>query len=620
MKKIKVFLYICVILLWLAPVGVQAQEHAGPLAANRAVMHAPAPAKAAKKTTTSLTLPFFEDFTGYDLFPDAGRWVDHQVYINNTMCISPISRGVATFDALNEFGLPWDPSNNGNFRFTDSLTSQPINLAGYTPADSLYLSFYYQPQGMGFYPLANDTFFLYGRIRYGDWVPMWKVPGSAMQPFQQVMVPVTDTLMFYDQFQFRFVNIAALNYSDAIWNLDYIRFDAHRNMFDTAINDIAYSSDPTFLLNDYTSMPYRQFMVNPVGERAPFYYDSVHNNYDIPQPITYGFAARDIATGTVLQTPINNTATLSAQAIQQLSNNAYTTTVPLTSPYGKVVFENKHYIQSSTVTGPSANDTIIKNQVFDNYLAYDDGTAEQSYYLSLFASLPGMISIEYHLNQPDTMKGMAIYFGRTAPLASNKTFAIQVYSALAGVNGAVADHLLYTEDPCFPGFGDTINEFFVYKFTEPVPLPAGTFYAGVMMPAESGSDSLYFGFDRNRIGINHVYYNVLSSWNPSLLHGAVMMRPLLGRDVKSSGITSPQTPVSEKWQIAPNPASDKIHVTYPGDGRATYSITNITGQQVLSGTTTNGTDIDITSLTAGMYFVNIACNGVTGVPKKIVKL
>lgn len=620
MKKTRSLIYIVIACLLAFPVAGWAQEHAGPLGANRAVITAPVPAPLAKKTTSSLTLPFFDDFTGYDIFPEGSLWVDRQVFINNTMCVSPISRGVATFDALNEFGLPWDPTSNSNFRFTDSLTSQPINLSGYTPADSLYLSFFYQPQGMGFYPLPNDTFLVYGRIRYGDWLPLWKVPGSAARPFQQVMIPITDTLMFYDQFQFRFVNIAALNYSDAIWNLDYVRFDAHRNMYDTAVNDIAYSSDPSFLLNDYTSMPYRQFMANPAGERASSYTDSVRNNYDVPQPITYGFTARDVASGTILQTPVNNTAILSADAIQELTNSAYTTTVPLTSSFQKVVFENKHYLQATTATGPTANDTIIKNQVFDNYLAYDDGTAEQSYYLSLFPSLPGMISIEYHLNQPDTMKGMAIYFGRTAPLSTNKTFAIQIYSELAGINGAVADNLLYTEDPCFPGYGDTINEFFVYKFTEPVPLPAGTFYAGVMMPAESGSDSLYFGFDRNRLGNNHVYYNVLSSWNPSILHGAVMMRPLLGQDVKSSGITSPAVPVSEKWQIAPNPATDKIYFTYPGDAGAVYSITNITGQQVLSGTTTNGADIDISTLKPGMYFVSISCNGMAGTPKKIIKL
>lgn len=599
---------------------VKAQEHTGPLGVNRELACHPAPLKTAKKTTTTLSLPFFDDFTGYGLYPDSSRWIDHQVYINNTMCVSPISRGVATFDALNEYGTPWDPGDNANFRFADSLTSQPIDLSSYTPADSLYLSFFYQPQGLGFYPLPADTFFVFGRIRYGDWVPLWKLPGASLQPFKQVMVPITDTLLFYNAFQFRFVNIAALNYSDAIWNLDYVRLDAHRNMYDTAINDIAYTSDPSFLLNDYTSIPYRQFLANPSGERAPVYRDSVRNNYPVPQTVTYSFNATDQGTGTVLQTTVTNNTLLPASSIQELTNNAYTTTVPLSTDYEKVVFENKYYIESSTATGPPANDTIIRQQVFDNYLAYDDGTAEQSYYLSLFPSLPGMISVEYHLNQPDTLKGMAIYFGRMAPSSAYKAFTIEIYSSLAGINGAVTDNLLYSQYPCYPGYGDSINEFWVYKLDNPIPLPAGTFYAGVQMPADGNSDSLYFGFDRNRIGSNHAYYNVLSVWNPSLLHGAIMMRPLLGQNVQPSGIRETVTPVTESWQLAPNPAADHFRINLPGDAAATYQVTNVQGQTVLNGTTTDGTDIDIAQLTPGMYFVSITYNGVTGVPKKLIKL
>lgn len=619
MNKKIINIYLFAILLVLPFIG-GAQEHAGPLQHNHKVSTAAGTRKLAQKTT-ALSLPFFDDFSGNGLFPDVSKWVDQrQVYINNTMCVSPISRGVATFDALNEMGTPWNPFSNSDFRFADSLTSQPIDISSFTPADSLYLSFFYQPQGLGFYPLPADTFIVYGRIRYGDWIQLWKTPGSTLKPFTQVMIPITDTLLFYNAFQFRFVNIAALNYSDAVWNLDYVRMGAGRNMYDTTVDDIAFTAEPTFLLNDYTSMPYSQFMANPSGERAAVYIDSLHNNYTSPQPVTYGFTARDVATGTILQTPVTNTTTLNPSSITGISNNAYTTTVPLTGIHNKVVFENKHYIESTTATGPTVNDTIVKQQVFDNYLAYDDGTAEQSYYLSLFPTLPGKIQVEYHLNQPDTMQGMAIYFGRTAPASYFKTFSIQVYAALAGVNGAVADNLLYLQDPCFPGYGDTINEFWTYKFDTPLPLPAGTFYAGVFMPAESGSDSLYFGFDRNRIGGNHAYYNVLSSWNSSLLQGAIMMRPLLGRAVTSSGVNNPVEPHRDAWEVFPNPATNSFRISFPGDGIATYSVTNIQGQRVLQGTTANGTDIDITSLNAGMYFVTITCNGNTGTPHKLIKL
>ncbi len=617
--KNKISLIFAVVLFQLVhAVSGGAQEHKGPLVCNPALLRHNAPAQPVQKKT-SIALPFFEDFTSYELYPDHSRWVENQVYINNTMCVSPISRGVATFDALNEKGLPWNPYANLGFNFADSLTSQPIDLSSFTPADSLYISFFYQPQGNGFYPLTADSFYLFLRDRYGNYVKTWKTPGTTVRPFTQVMIPITDTLYFYNNFQFRFVNIAALNYSDAIWNLDYVRFDAHRNMNDTLVNDIAYSSDPTFMLNDYTSMPYRQFYVYPAGERASHYTDSIHNNTNT-QPITYNFSATDIGSGTVLQALSTNTTTLPGYSIEQLSNNAYTTTVTPSSPHQKVVFENKFYIESTSGTGTKDNDTIVKKQVFDNYLAYDDGTAEQSYYITLLPTLPGKISIEYHLNTPDTMQGMAIYFGRQVPSSAYKTFDIQIYSSLAGINGASIDNLLYQQYNCDPGYADTINHFWIYKFDTPLPLPTGTFYAGVFMPAESGDDSLYFGLDINRLGGNHAYYNVLSAWSPSSIQGAIMMRPLLGQGIVSSHVNETIAPVKSAWGISPNPARDELTFYFPGDEVARYRLTNVQGQVLMAGNVASNNTISISTLPAGMYFVNITIDGVTAAPQKLIKL
>lgn len=595
-------------------------EHTGPLM-HKPVAGKPVHYNSATYRTTALGLPFFDDFTDYDLFPNHTRWVENQVYINNTMCVAPISRGVATFDALNEKGLPWDPYNNLNFRYSDSLTSQPINLSTYSPGDSLYLSFFYQPQGNGFYPLPADSFILFMRVKYGGWLPVWKSRGSTVKPFRQAMIPITDSLYFYDSFQFRFVNIAALNYSDAIWNLDYVRLDANRTFSDTLVNDIAMTAEPSYLLNDYTSMPYRHFFAAPAAERAASYTDSIRNNTLASQPITHYFSARDVGTGTVLQAPAATTTTIPAQSFQHLPHTAYTTTVPMGGIYDKVVHENKYYLESTTATGPVANDTIVSPQVFDNYLAYDDGTAEQSYYLTLFPTLPGKIVIEHHLNVPDTMRGMAIYFGRQVPSGIFKLFSLTVYTSLAGINGATADNLVHMQDLYVPGYEDTINHYWIYKFDTPVPLSAGTFYAGCTMPAESGSDSLYFGLDMNRRGGNHAYYNVLSAWNPSLVRGAIMMRPLMGKDIKASDVPAVTIDKRKQWHLWPNPATNDVSVSFPGDGhKAVYSITNTLGQVVLTGNITSGGTINISTLQAGMYIVNIGANGLYAAPKQLIKL
>ena len=54
------------------------------------------------------SLPFFDDFSSNekrDLL-----WLDDNIFINNTYCISPPNYGVATFDGLDSVGLPYDNS------------------------------------------------------------------------------------------------------------------------------------------------------------------------------------------------------------------------------------------------------------------------------------------------------------------------------------------------------------------------------------------------------------------------------------------------------------------------------------------------------------------------------
>jgi hypothetical protein len=621
---VKIRIYIHLLLLGSVLIAVQAvaQEHIGHTDYNPFVNHKAASLKNNHRKTTAATplnLPFFEDFTGYGVYPDSTRWTDFEVYINNTMCVSPIARGVATFDALNRNGIPYDSFSNTNFRYADSLTSQPINLdlGLVNPGDSVYFSFFYQPQGNGFYPVGKDSLMLFFRTRFGGFLKVWSAPGTALQPFRQVMIPITDSIYFDSFFQFRFVNIAALDWADAVWNLDYIRFDKNRSLTDTAVNDAAISSNPSFLLNDYTSMPYRQFYANRAGESASQYTDSIHNNYPVFKNVSFNFSARALNNGAVLQ-PSTSFGSLNAPpfSIEQLIFPSYSVAITPPTSQAKVVFENTFFINPVTPADPSANDTIVSNQVFDNYLAYDDGSAEKSYYLNLYPTLPGKVAIEYHLNQPDTMLGMAIYFGRQIPFPGYKYFSIAVYSALAGVNGYGADNLLYQQDLCSPTYADTINHFWYYAFDNPVHLPAGTFYAGTIQPAESASDSLYFGLDVNRIGGNHAYYNVLSAWNPSLIAGAIMMRPLLGQRL-SVGIKNTG---SKGWKMYPNPANDLIKFDLEGDIKVNYTISDITGHKLLNGAVSNGTNVDISSLTPGMYFVNITGDGFAGEPQKLVKL
>jgi hypothetical protein len=286
---------------------------------------------------------------------------------------------------------------------------------------------------------------LYFKNRYGSFVKIWSTPGAALRPFQQVMIPVTDTLFFDSAFAFRFVNKAALYWADAVWNVDYIKMDRGRSAGDTTITDVAFTADPTFLLNDYSFMPYDQFMVNPSSELAPRVSDSIRNSGPSSQTVNYSFTVTDANGGAVLATSAPASVGYGGYQSKQVSGLLSIPSYPSYDPGSRVVF-NTAYSLSAPSSGSRANDTIVKAQVFDNYLAYDDGTAEKSYFLVLSPTLDGRIAIEYHLNKPDTMRGMAIFFGRQAPEPTYKSFNIFVYSALAGVNGAGADVVIDSQE------------------------------------------------------------------------------------------------------------------------------------------------------------------------------
>ena len=572
----------------LVPV-LHAQEYTAPLYENQDLQKAIKKANsgtAAKPTV--VTLPFFEDFTDYDVYPSLERWTDQMVYINNTMGRDMISRGVATFDALDKKGIPYDSVSPYHQVYADSLTSQPVDMSAYDPSDSVYLSFFYQPKGNGFAPKAADSLMLYLLKSNGTWEKVWSKGGDTLQPFRQVMIAVTDTGYFYDNFQFRWVNLATKGISDSHWNLDYIRLDKDRTFNDITIRDIAFTKAPPAILNDFSAMPFRHFKTNPASFLAGNITGTLRNNGTALQNIPTGYTAKVVATGTNLG---NGTATAALPP-----NADFDRTFPVynagaftpADPNGNVVYENKFYCTSNYPGESKTNDTTIYQQVFDNYFAYDDGSAEQSYFLNLLPSAPGTTAVEYAVYMPDTLRGIAVRFARQVPSAVQKEFSIAVYKDIA-FNGGTND-LLYQEDFLLPAYEDTVNKLAVYRFEQPQFLNTGVFYIGIVQPAGGISDSLHIALDVNRTGGNHRYFNVDGTWQPSLLNGALLLRPLVGPALPVTGIGDKIKNKTE-WAIFPNPARDQVHISISEAGTYDYTITDVQGRTIQTGKTRNNASL-----------------------------
>ncbi len=146
------------------------------------------------------TLPFFEDFSTSRVYPDSTKWSDRGAFVNDGFPLLPPSRNAATLDVLDEIGAVYDFAISNPF-IAEHLTSVRIRLdsvfgpepCAITPADSVYLSFYYQPQGLGNAPEAGDSLVLEFGIteQHKAFFGLDYVNYSADEILQQVQ---TDTL------------------------------------------------------------------------------------------------------------------------------------------------------------------------------------------------------------------------------------------------------------------------------------------------------------------------------------------------------------------------------------------------------------------------------------------
>jgi len=117
----------------------------------------------------AVMLPFFDDFNYESIYPTPSLWIDNAAFVNTDYALFPPNIGVATLDALNYKGeLHSNAIPGPQHFFADSLTSRMIRLDSvFDPfpesvkiKDSVYLSFFYQPQGRGNAPESLDSLIL----------------------------------------------------------------------------------------------------------------------------------------------------------------------------------------------------------------------------------------------------------------------------------------------------------------------------------------------------------------------------------------------------------------------------------------------------------------------------
>jgi hypothetical protein len=566
----------------------------------------------------TLELPFLDDFSGSQSpYPRPEFWEDKDAFINSTYGYNPLSIGIATLDALDQNGQVYSNASESNFD-ADYLTSKPINLA--LPVNSnVFLSFYYQPQGLGDSPEAGDSLMVdfYNPVSK-IWSKVWAIPGSKLQAFRAAIIPVAADTFLVKGFRFRFHNRASIDNNEFVpgkmgnvdhWHIDYVKLGANRNDHDTIMTDIALNKPATSLLKTYQSMPWKQFqkyVSDAVNPNLYFYY---RNNDIVGHHVDYRYFYIKDLHGTY-----KNTIQYGGEDIASLSDSVFSGVKIeysfFTNETDSADFLIKKYIDFSKTPLSGnilENDTSSFTQKFSNYYAYDDGTPEYGYGLEGSGTGNGKVAYRFNTYMQDTLTAVNIFFNSTKEdLSKEYGFRLTVWNA--STNSPSSE--IYQSDVLYPV---ETGKFYTYKLETPV-LVDGDFYVGW---EQTGEDFLNVGLDVNNFAMANVYYN-LGSWKQSALtFGALMIRPAFGAGAL---VTNTQPDIeNEDFSIYPNPCSETLNIERSGgsNGSLHVSLLSITGRTVLQ-SDISASSINLGHLPSGLYYIVITEKGKTVYKGKII--
>lgn len=542
-------------------------------------------------------IPFVDDFSSNQIYPDQNKWLDRLVFVNNRFPIAPPSINVATFDGLNRVGVPYGFGRG----YCDTLTSLPIKLNGLTAADSVYLSFFVQPQGLGMEPDFGDSLMLFGRYTAASpdsFNLLWRgAPSDFLRDsFLQVRIALPG-IYLHDEFQMRFINIGSRTGNLSHWHLDYVYLNRGRNIND-AITDIAIQEYPSPLLKKYSAMPFSHFKAAPATYTNDTQYFGVSNNSNQSYAIDYGreifdqnFARIDTFGSIISILPSRSSRTASIKKTINIAGNFNDDSV--------VVWSRFYTRLGTSVDNVRSNDTLWQPTYFINYYAYDDGTAEAGYGIK---NSVGKVALKYTFAKPDSLYGMAVHFNRSVNDVSTLPFNLMVWKNIS----------LTSEEPILSIPSNAVyynarNGFYYVKFNQPIYV----------------DNEIYIGWEQNQqfelnVGLDfnfkvdykyapnpEMFYNVQGLWQSTDLPGALMMRPVVGKWIDPLPVGYIEYE-KEKLQVTcyPNPNDGILFLSGLKPSSYTVSVVDLMGREVLNQKEVVQ-QLSLNNLPDGLYMVHI---------------
>ena len=476
------------------------------------------------------------------------------------------------------------------------------------PADSLFVDEY----------VWNEVWSSNG-CNVSEWVEE-----NPYQYFKEVMIPITDSQYFRDNFQFRFRNYGSLDLDSWTsgnivgwssncdqWNIDYVKLDVNRTKNDLYPVDVAFVSPSISTLTEYQAMPWNQY--RPSDMITKFHNDlsnlsnTIRNTY-----YTYNIVKNHNQTIYVFPLNNENANPYCTDGLHKYENHA-SPNLEMSYEYDgadSAVFTITHIF--SMVGGNDdcrINDTSRFEQKFYNYYAYDDGTAEAGYGLLSTMTMPeASFAVKFTLAEPDTLQAVRMWFNHTLDDENVAEFSLMVWDDNNGLPG----NILYEMPSQLPAFAEDYLDFIPYYLETPLPI-SGTFYVGFH---QNHDIQLNLGFDQNNDARGKFFYRTTSQWNESFYKGAPMIRPVVGKSFDHSNVSQHDR---SDIRMYPNPTTGVVHIEVENpDEVLNYRIMNVYGQCVENGTL-HRNELSLERYPAGIYFVQLMTQNKPIITEKIIK-
>ncbi len=541
-------------------------------------------------------------------------WFDNYAYVNNAYPVNPPTIGVATLDGLNEFGLPYNNSSVTTYGTADYLSSKPINISALSEADSVYLSFFYEAQGLGDYPDKDDSLLVEFKDNSAEWRIVWSDTGYSSttfvpQQFKQVMLNVPTLPLpysyYHNVFQFRFRNKASLYGNNDHWHIDYVKLDKNRGQADTIIQDIAFLYPVNTVLKNFTLMPADQFnyptdlkdtVVLTVRNLDP----NANNN---PPATNFVKGATELyPTPSIVSTDLLQTFNAADYSYIQV-NPAAEYNIPNTPnwPVDSLVIQSRIFINPND--SRPQNDSLKFVQNFNTVMAYDDGSAEKSYGVAGLGLKK--FAYEFNLNQPDTLSAFQIQYSQVDVNVSDLVFNFYAWDSLRMNDFTFSDAPVYSLENKKPYYIDSVNGFTTYKLDTPI-IVSGKLYFGW---AQTDERRLQVGYDLNStLGRQHMFIYSNATWKPSTISpaGSPMIRLIFDSNFwGGTSAVQDLTKDNPTLSIYPNPTSGWIQLKSSNpSSRFDVTVLNTLGQQVKYFHSVENS-FQINDLPEGMYLLQL---------------